>query len=338
LDRVFEEALMQLTERLAELTQIGNEYPDDLRNITLLDRPELIDIQQLDKNDGDAWYIDGGNATVFDYWPFLVELNRMVAVRHTGLHKTSVLGPFTFLSLTYRERERLQTVTFGGPSFLSSAASPRHLNKVSNPSDMKFYSGRARRTAELALATKLAEADAKTVILDGNFGHSDDQAEVDYLAHLFTKVKSSGCTLFGLTKRTVIRKEGIPITEYTDRFMRKMGYNFYCARVGHAVRVNDTKSELFVCRLSSAGRKSYLVETLTPRIHDSVGILFANSAALHSPGFPAGLIEADRFARINQQEVKLLKLRLVGSFSADARLSPYLLENYSHDLLDLLNA
>lgn len=336
MDRVFEESLTQLTERLAELTQIENEYPVELRDITLLDNFETIDIHPL-KNDGDAWYVDGGNATVFDYWPFLIEVNRIVAVRYSGLDRTSIVGPFAFLSLTHKVGENLETATFGGPSFLPSKLTPRHLKKLNSPSDMRLYSGRARRGAELALATKLVVEGADIVVLDGNFGHSDDQAEADSLGCLFTKIRSGGRTLFGVTKRTIIKKEGVPITEFVDRYMRKRGRSYYCAKVGYAVRVNDTESELYVCRLSSAGRKPYLIESLTTKLRDSMGVLFSNSAALHSPGFPAGLVVADRFARINSQETRLLKLKLIGSFSENPRLSPYVLENYSHDLLDLLN-
>jgi hypothetical protein len=340
-----DDELERLKRDLAALINLGQvEESDDShiyahRDITLFDEPEFFEIGG-EVEDYKMGFVDGGNHSFFAYGPLIMELNRLAYVVYRGTDRLSRSGPHNFLSLTYLVNGEVKTKIYGDKlPFMLEELEPRKTG-LGHAFETIRLGGRARRIMELNYAAYAAKTDStEAVILDGNLGHGNDEAELASLVELFNVSQRSGVTVVGFTKRTSLMIEGLPVTYFVDKVARAKGLDYYSALIGKAVRgdpsSNYVETQLFVTKLNSRGVKPYLVEVgLAKDVAKLFKALAANSTNVYAAGYPLGLVEADRIARIQTSiEGRMLKLKLQQHLKG----SPLLNEGFAHDLLDVLN-
>jgi len=91
--------------------------------------------------------------------------------------------------------------------------------------------------------------------------------------------------------------------------------------------------EISFARLHEQSRYVFRIETIRPNDMTSImDVLSYYSSDPAFPGYPYGLIEADRFARVSKQETEQMKIRFM--MQSDKRLQSELNALNAHSILD----
>lgn len=322
-----------LPNSILEETEAGLVTP----KIRLNSEPEFLP-DELSGGEMVVSYIDGGSVPVVDFGPLLVELNRVVAVRYNALEMQPNPTAWMYLSLTTLKDHKVETKTYPIIGDAPGDLVPFNIGVNEFTYGMRL-SGRARRAGELSAAChETRQADA--VVLDGGLGHGGDPSEIKGLSEMAECAKKEGVGVCGFVKRTTLTVKGFPVTYFADEVAKKAGRDHYIAKVGEATRAltpygADLLNHLYAAKLSSRAFKPYLIEAFPS---ESLEVLLwnlrVNSTSVGSPGYPLGLVSADRYAGIDYgSEGKIVKLRLASILGG----SPILGEASSHDLLDALS-
>ncbi len=353
---------------LGRICPESTEEPDGIilgasqRDIHLLAEPEFIDLErESDSGLMDSLvFVDGGNASFLSYGAAVLEVNRVALIRKslaaTKLPGSGVRDSFEprsevsyvdtrkelhhFLSLTYISEDRMLKTNFYSDAADSVLPVDWVKRETQHPfSQAQRLGGRARKIAELLFAREAVRSQPPdALVLDGGLGHGNDISELESLRAVFESCDDNGTSLVGVSKRSAIFSGMLPITFAADRAAAAKGLKHYSALVGTAARAGSGSSsaldtKLYVNKFSSAAKKPYLCEVfgeLPPaKLYSSLAVM---SRGVYSPGYPSGLIEADRLARIDPQiEVRAMKLRLQKE-SGDL---PLIREALAHDMLDI---
>ncbi len=331
------------------------------RDIRLLAEPEFIDLVRESDSGflGSVVFVDGGNASFLSYGAAVLEINRVAVIRKSFVVSSEPgggqvsPGPHSevsyvdtkkelhhFLSLTYISEDRTLKTKFYSDEGESVLPADWVERETRHPfSQAQRLGGRARKLAELWFAREAVRTQPPdALVLDGGLGHGNDISELQGLRTVFETCDENGVSLVGVSKRSAIFAGTLPITFAADRVAAAKGLKHYAALVGTAARAGTGSSsafdtKLYVNKFSSAAKKPYLCEVfgeLPPaRLYSSLAVM---SRGVYSPGYPSGLIEADRLARIDPQiEVQAMKLRLQKE-SGDL---PLVREALAHDMLDI---
>lgn len=276
--------------------------------------------------------VDGGNAEVMGYGGFVVEYNKVVGFDSFG----GRLGPYKFLSLTRVAKGFVETKIYHKERALGFA--PKQLEpKAMRLGEAYSLTGRARRVMEQLFAAQLvSERGPEMVVLDGSLGHTNDRAEIDALDTLFERAREQGAVVAALAKTTSITRMGEPITQRASRLARQRGLRHFYVEVGWANRGSrGYRTRLFVVRLNSLAKKAYLLEVYDPSgpgdVSGLVYSLASNSNSVALPGYPQGLVWADRHAHVSVEEVEHVKIALTKHTD-----NPIVAEAFAHRLLDSL--
>ena len=169
-----------------------------------------------------------------------------------------------------------------------------------------------RRFVELTAAK---EVGADFIILDGSletkYTHEDE----------LMKNLSNIC---GLSKTTtLLTKNGNSVNAYLTKLTNKNVWYY------------NVDSKLYFLKLHDKSKHVFRFETFDKDIDDVFSLLKENSKDPVFLGYPYGLIEADKFARVSKKEKEILQLQLMTKFKKNVDdLTPYLSSLNAHDVLD----
>ncbi len=180
--------------------------------------------------------------------------------------------------------------------------------------------GDIRRLCEIAAAkwaakelgkNKTAE---KLVVLDGTL-EAFTETERKEILQLIAEAKESNAAVGALAKTcSLLTTSGDSVIAATENIAKESGYlclaNGKTGKHNAAVavaRLNSNSSHLF--RVESAGDVKELLSALKSQSND-----------LAFPGYPYGLIMADRLARISNNESELLKTKITAMAAASSKL------------------
>ncbi len=170
-----------------------------------------------------------------------------------------------------------------------------------------------RRFAELITAKDIK---ADYIILDGSL-EPKYTYENDLIKHLPKKV----C---GLSKTSaVLTKQGNSITAHLSKLTSKKTW------------FHNVNSRLYFLKLHDKSKHVFRFESNLESINEIVSLLKKNSRDPIFLGYPYGLIEADKFARVTKKEKEILQLQLMTKFKKNlTKIEPYLSALDAHDILD----
>ena len=98
------------------------------------------------------------------------------------------------------------------------------------------------------------------------------------------------------------------------------------------------EEDLYFIKLNTAGKYVFRLEINNKLKYDVSEVLSGLQENSKDPvflGYPYGLVEADKFARVSLREQDMLKLQLRGKLGKDfEKLKPYLNSTNAHDVLD----
>ncbi len=189
----------------------------------------------------------------------------------------------------------------------------------------------ARRFAELNAACYIIENRlADIIVLDGTL-QSSVTNEAKYFEKMYEKARKNSIIICSVAKTTnLVTNTGNSAFIFLNSLAPKG--KWYCSPV---VEINhkDHKAEMFFAKLNEDAKHIFRIEFYKEvpfKIEESMGLLAFNSTDSVFPGYPYGLIDADNFARITNEEKEMLRIRIIaGLDNADL-----LNEFNAHEILD----
>ncbi len=184
--------------------------------------------------------------------------------------------------------------------------------------EISVIGGIIRRFSELIIASSI---NSDYIVLDGSL-----EPRHTYEKALINGLKKN---VYGLSKTSrLMTQNGISIGAYLSNIAEQKKEAWY-------YKADDS---LYFVKLNKLSKHIFMLETneksLT-EIKNLVFLLKKNSSDPVMPGYPYGLIEADRLARVSKHEKKILELELELKFKKEfKKIAPFINCLNAHDVLD----
>ena len=170
-----------------------------------------------------------------------------------------------------------------------------------------------RRFAELSV---IKEITADFIVLDGSL-----ETKYTYEDELIKNVPKN---VYGLSKTsTLLTKKGNSVSTYLLKLTDKKEWHY---------KVNP---KLYFVKLNNKSKHVFRFETFLENVEEIIFLLKENSKDPIFIGYPYGLIEADKFARVSKKEKERLQLQLMTKFKKNlTKIGPFISALDAHDILD----
>lgn len=306
-------------------------------------------------------FVDGGNQEIIGAPNFSVQLNRIYSMAWKGKAREIWKVPrveFFSSTLSCFKNDDIQYETTVVPSVqdtekylpdakhLSFSSMERSLMNGNQRADIGRVGSVARRFGEWRLALnsldELSEGDV--LVMDGTL-QSNFKNEVEYVKTLSAKAKERGVILTGVSKTsTIFTTKGLSLLGAVNTLAQKVGLksNWYfpvaeSSSVDHDVvitiaKLNPVSDWVFRVEIQ---REHY--NKLGAQVEEIFSLLCENSCDPTFPGYPYGLIDADRFARVSFDEISYYRSLIVSEISKLGKASRFLPHIHSGDAHDILN-
>jgi hypothetical protein len=274
-------------------------------------------------------FIDGGNQEIIGAANFSIHLNRICFCIWKGSERVSeysVLKRIDYYALTYATLEKGEIAYFtnliplaGGVDILPDEADlsfnslDRSLMVGERRVNISSIGSIVRRFSELALANEVARnelMEGDLVLLDGTLQPALKN-ETKYVKQLRTTAEEKGILLAGLSKTSNL---------FTDTGYSLLGALDKLASQNHVTgewyyplaEIPRNHVSLMGVKLNASSDRIFRFEALIEqfqslsdqKINELFSQLTKNSVDFAFPGYPYGLIDADRSARVSTSELE----------------------------------
>lgn len=307
-------------------------------------------------------FVDGGNNEIIGAPNFSVQLNRIYSSSWSGkVREQWKLPRVEFFSSTYscfKEGEihyETSVVSSTNESEkylpdsndLSFSSVDRTLMSGNQRADIARVGSVARRFAEWRMALHVVErlSEGDVLVMDGTL-QSNFKNEVNYIRALSEAAKRSGVILTGISKAsTIFTTSALSLLGAVNNLAEKEGIEgnwFFPVAKSTSI---DHNSMITIAKLNPISERVFRVEIqrdqfdrLKGQDQDEIfSRLCQNSTDTTFPGYPYGLIDADRFARVSYDEVDYYRSLFMSEISKRGNTSKFLSHIHSRDAHDILN-
>ncbi|MBU1202164.1 MAG: DNA double-strand break repair nuclease NurA [Nanoarchaeota archaeon] len=256
-------------------------------------------------------FIDGGNAELVESNNFSLQIIRVGAVCYQDNKK-----------VFFEKREFYCMITFENNQFKVETA-PEKISLKFNLDDESLKDGRAiakiskiggfvRRVLELELACEMIEK-ADYIILDGSLEEKFTY-ERKHLLELYKKSKEKNVCIIGFCKtNSLITKNGRPVS--TILLGKKEGAWYYNPVAN--IRSEEFLGDICFAKLNEKSSHAFRVDVYNADFEKTFGNIYNFCKDPVFIGYPYGLIEADRIARITNKEKEYEKTKLMVKLGKD---------------------
>ena len=318
---------------------------------------KLIEKYESDKK---IAFIDGGNLEILTAPNFSVHLNRLYASVWNGVKRQKTKIPrVEYISLTYTKTEK-EKLTYKTEIFpyiedtrkylpeqvdLEFDSFDRTLSRGSERADIQFVGTMARKFGEWKFAEMFLDFldTGDMIVMDGSL-QTHYTNEEKYLDKLKKASISKGIILSALSK--------------TSKQFTKTG-NSLIGSVNNLAKKNKVESE-WICQLGSNEKDDYLIFII--KLSDVLDRVFRfdiqktqylnlkdeeknmiftklieNASDATLPGYPYGLIDADRLARVSNNEIEYYRrlfTAVIKKSGKEAKFMSHLQAIDTHSMLD----
>ncbi len=307
-------------------------------------------------------FVDGGNHEVLGAPNFSIQLNRVYSSAWNGKNRVAWKLPrVEFFSSTYscfKDNEihyKSSVMASGRESVdylpdapdLCFSSVDRSLMNGNQRADMERVGSVARRFAEWRLALRAVDelSENDILVMDGTL-QSNFTNEGKYQKALTTAAKKRGIVLTGLSKTsTLFTTTGLSLLGAVNKLSEnsKIQGNWYFP-VAES-RSIDHDAVISVARLNPIADRVFRVELQrdeyeqlgTSGLEEVFSLLCQNSCDASFPGYPYGLIDADRFARVSYDEIEYYRGLIISHISRAGNGSKFLSHIHSGDAHNILN-
>ncbi len=270
-------------------------------------------------------FVDGGNSELICANNLSLHFIRIAGVIYQNKKKILIKKKEFYCLSTY-DNNKFKTKIFPNETFkeLTFDSFDSSIREGKSRIDISKIGQLVRRLAELEMSANLIkESDA--LVIDGSL-EEKFTFEEDFLKTLFSKAKDK--TIIGFNKtNSILTTNGSSVSAILSNM--KEGSWFY-----HPIIKNPSNYDLYFVKLNNHSKHSFRIDAY----NNPVSLFSELSNMSKDPifvGYPYGLIEVDRLARISNKEAELLKTRLAVEFSSDWKeVKKYLTSKNAHEILD----
>ncbi|MBI2541319.1 DNA double-strand break repair nuclease NurA [Candidatus Woesearchaeota archaeon] len=287
-------------------------------------------------------FIDGGNAEIIGSGSFSLNLVRICSViykdnKRIGTKKFEILAfvqavsqnnEIHFKTTFFKAKNSLEMDEFSFSSF------DRALMLGFNRAEISSMPNAIRRFAELKLAKLIAEEKlADIIVLDGNLQGTLTN-ENEYLDELYAPCGRNDIVLAALSKTTSLFTDNGDLLSAVLGNLSPSGPWFYhpIAEISSA----SHKAEMFFAKLHESSRHIFRLEIFNEqkaKAEETINSLAGNCIDPIFIGYPYGLVEADKIARVSHNEKESLKTIFLAKLSSK-NIEKYLNSANAHEILD----
>ncbi len=309
-----------------------------------IDSKNFHEIKNIDSNQKIV-FVDGGNAEIIGAKNFSLSLIRVGYVIYQGVEKISAkkFEVLAFVQAISQNNEIYYKATFFTANSrikleeMSFSSFDHTLMNGMNRAEIGSVATAIRRFAELKIA-KLAsdEKIADIIVLDGSIQVTLTD-ENKHLNKLYESCSKNNVVLAALSKTTSLFTDNGNLLSAVLVNLGRIPTWFYYPIV--EINSQNYKAEMFFAKLHKNSRHVFKIEFFKDqkaKAEESINLLAKNCVDPIFIGYPYGLVEADRIARISNQEreslrtIFLVKLR-------NNNIEKYLNSSNAHEILDSIS-
>lgn len=290
-------------------------------------------------------FVDGGNAELVRAPHLSLQLVRTCGITYSIVdgnlkrEETSREEFFVLVKVVREPELRYEAHLLGKDKTLSFNPTDRALLIGVKRAEPSAIGGIVRRFSELKLATELASglSEGDALVIDGTL-EATYPGERDVLENAAKAASEQGVTLAALAKRcSLLTKEGKPLLHAVGS-LAKGADTWRCEFAKGTTAEHNAR--LFALKLHPKARHLFRLDIHENTFNENNFNALLAGLALHSreatfPGYPYGLIEADKMARISNRQKSyhksLLEARLGKRWQ---ELEKAMRSLNAHDILD----
>ena len=315
-------------------------------------------------------FIDGGNQTILSTPEYSIQANRVYFNIFNGskriLPESNIPRRIEFFSLT--------SLKFDGNEFyyettlspdkdefkeylpeeedLKFKATDREI-MVGTSADIARVASMARRFAEWSLSKHIIdlELDSNDILVRDGSLQTSLTNESKYTENAFNEAKKKEVIFTGLSKTCSLpTSTGLSLIGSIQRYAEECNIQLDKWCYGPIFRANSEihKAIVVAVKLNKSADRIFRFEIfednisnenneLNSEILDIVSSITQNSKDIRFPGYPYGLIDADKWARVKNEELNVFKIQLKSEISKTGvwkKLNPHIKAINGHDKLD----
>ncbi len=290
-------------------------------------------------------FVDGGNAQIIESSNFSLSLVRVGCVSYLGGKKIAFkkCDFFVFVNAVSRNDKLLYEASFYGakPHLLESFAFDsldKTLMLGMNRADISSIAGAIRRFAELRMARIISETDGfcDIITLDGSLQASITH-EKDYMDELRESCSKNNVILTAISKTSPLLTDNAnPLSAVLGSISNTPSWFYH--PIAH-ISGESHKADMFLAKFHSNSKHVFRLDILNSQkehAEEAISILSGYCTDPIFPGYPYGLIEADRISRVSNREKESLNtmfLLKLGNKNIEKRLS----SSNAHSILDKIS-
>jgi len=318
-------------------------------------------------------FLDGGNQKIFGTNEYSVQLNRIYFNIFMGNKrvspKSNIPQRIEFLSLTMHKivdgRSYYETIFspfkeefrkyLPEQEDLKFEASEREITVGGRP-DIERVASMSRRFAEWSISKYIIDLEMNNndvFVRDGALQTSLHK-ERKYAEDSLIIAKSKNIVFAGLSKTSAIASDtGLSMISSIHRFAYEsdIQYDMWCYGPIYRTQEEFYNVVVMALKLNKGADRIYRFELqeediskgddgLNDKILETASLLIKNSNDIRFVGYPYGLYDADRWARVRNEEITAYEIRLKSELSKNgvwSSVDPLLKATDTHDKLDKLN-
>ena len=344
---MYDEIIEKILESIDEKTILTETYPKfsgESYKAHKLDLKNFHEIKKLNL-DKKIIFVDGGNAEIIASANFSLNLIRVCYVvyqnnRKTNIKKFEILAFIKAINKNneiYYKTSFFKTKNYIELEEISFNSFDHTLMLGTNRAEISSVANAIRRFAELRLAKQIAEEKkADILVLDGNL-QSTLTNENKYLNELYESCNKNNVVLTALSKtNSLFTENGNLLSIVLDNISNLPSW-FYYPIV--EINNNNHKAEMFFVKFHNKSKHVFRFEIFNQqksKAEETINILATNCIDPIFIGYPYGLVEADRIARVSNQEKESLKTMFLVKLR-NKNIDKYLSSINAHEILDKIS-
>lgn len=306
-------------------------------------------------------YVDGGNLSIFNSPSIVVHLTRVGYCIYDGNKKinteTRPYKTFYSIATSFKKNNDLYFQTELLPiDEAPEGLLPREKDLVFYSYDQTLKQGQTRASlysialagrvfAEWSLSRYLIENKLESgdvLVRDGSL-QTTITGEADYANEAYNAALEKDVSFTGLAKTsTLYTDSGLPLFSALSILAKRSRIQspwVYYPIVD--IQAPDHRARMYAVHLHPRSKHVFRYEVLKDQPPeqdlDIIRVLSGNARDIAFPGYPYGLIEADRISRVRHEEVESLKIQLFSQISGAGGwddLEALLCSTNAHEVLD----
>ncbi|MEK6983400.1 MAG: DNA double-strand break repair nuclease NurA [Nanoarchaeota archaeon] len=290
-------------------------------------------------------FVDGGSAEILGSANFSLNLLRVCCVIYQNNKKVQFrkFEFFAFVRAVIENDEIHYKASFFNAKNafeideISFNSFDRTLMHGNNRAEIGNVANALRRYAELKLARQMADEKlCSIIVLDGNLQCCLTN-EGNYLNELYNSCSRNNIILSALSKKSsVFTDTGNLLSVVLSRVCSLPSWFYY-----PIVEIKNTnhKAEMFFVKFHSKSRHVFRFEIFNAQKARAEEIIITLAGNCIDPifiGYPYGLVEADKIARVSNHEKNLLRTIFLVKLK-DKNIEQYLSSINAHEILDRIS-